>query len=281
MSFCIQCGVALKPGVHFCPACGAAVPNASASAVPLPQTVRSTPPVPPPLDNRKWWIIGTVGCIGLGLFGVIALLLLYSLGSRSTDLPSAPESVSTTPPPPEVPPEVPEILFREVSHPEIKLFCDIPAHWEETGGRGEFRAAPPAGHPDANTAWIRVKSIPRKKQGTDEVLANALGEWLTSLSGLQIDESYPVVTRPSGEVVTDADSVAKDEVLLFSTVVTFHFTDLQSGKRWRGLYSATEQADGRGDFSYLLGVASLEERWSDFQPAFVRLLGAKISLNLK
>ena len=191
----------------------------------------------------------------------------------------------TTPTPPEVPPKAPpdftEILFREISHPEIKLFYDIPAHWEETGDRGEFRAVPPAGHPDANTAWVRVKSIPRKKQGTDEVLANALGEWLTSLSGLQIDETYPVVTRPSGEVVTDADSVAKDEVLLFSTVVTFHFTDLQSGKRWRGLYSASEQADGRGDFSYLLGVASLEERWTDFQPVFVRLLGAKIGLQPK
>ena len=278
MSFCIQCGAALKTGVHFCPACGAAALHSATEVAPsLSEATRTASPVLRAQNSRPWGIIGAVGCVGLGLLGVIALLLLYSFGNRKPAPPAPPQSVTTA----SVPPEVPEIAFRTVSHPNDRLIYEIPSHWEETGGAGEFRTAPPAGHPDANAAWVRTKSIPRKKRGADKQLADALGSWLTSLSGLQIDETYPVVTRPNGEVVTDADSVAKDEVLLFSTVVTFHFTDPNSGKRWRGLFSASEQADGRGDFSYLLGVASLEERWLDFQPVFVRLLGAKIGLKPK
>ena len=278
MSFCIQCGAALKTGIHFCPACGAAAPPGTTEVVPSPsEATRSASPVLRAQDSRPWWIIGAVGCVGLGLLGAIALLLLYSFGNQKPAPPPPPQSVTTA----SVPPEVPEIAFRTMSHPDDGLIYEIPSHWEETGGAGEFRSSPPAGHPDANAAWVRTKSIARKNQGKGKELADALGVWLTSLAELQIDETHPVVTRPNGEVVTDADSVAKGEVLLFSTVVTFHFTDPKSGKRWRGLFSASEQADGRGDFSYLLGVASLEERWLDFQPVFVRLLGAKISLKPK
>lgn len=280
MSFCIQCGAPLKTGDHFCRACGAASPPGARSSGPAPTAVIREIGAPAPVrDSRRWWIAGAVGCAGLGLLGVMAIVVLYRFGHRDTALPSAQTPVVTAP---VSPAGVPEIVFRQMSHPEHGLFYEIPADWEETGRNGDFRSAPPAAHPDAGAVWVRVRSIPVRSQGAEKAVADALGEWLTSLSALQIDRTYTLITRPGGEVITEAESVGKDEVLLFSTVVDLHFSDPASGKRWRALFAASHQADGRADFSYLSGIASLEERWTDFGSVFLRLLGnTKIAIEPK
>ncbi len=269
MSFCNQCGASLMAGAHFCPSCGANVdrdhsrPEAAATTGGTPEKVIQTAS-----KVRSYWIIAGAGCAGMLSLALIVFGLLYWLGSRNQASP--PPQVST------------EILFREVSHPDDKLFYEIPADWEETGAKGLYQAAPPATHSDAGQVWVRVQSVPRGKQKAQDAVAKALGKWLEALPGLEVDRTYPMLTRPGGEVVRDESSIRKDEILIFSTVVDLHFTEPASGKRWRGLISASHQADGRSSHAYLTGIASVEERWEDFSPVFLRLLaGTKVVLKPK
>lgn len=246
---------------HFCPACGAQVDRDHSGAV-TPDVTSGTPGkvTPPGSKVRSYWIIGGAGCAGMLSLSLIAIGLLYWLGSRNQGSP--PSSTST------------EIVFREVSHPEFKLYYEIPADWKETGAKGLYQATPPATHPDSGQVWVRVQSVPRGSQDAEKAVAKALGQWLEALPGLEVGNTFPMLTRPGGEEVKDASSVGKDEILIFSTIVHLHFTEPASGKRWRAVFSASHQADGRSSHAYLTGIASVEERWEDFSPVFLRFLAS-------
>ncbi len=269
MSFCNQCGAALMAEAHLCPACGAKVdPDHARPKAATESTKASSSGAAMNPKVRSYWIVGGAACAGMLSLALIVIALLYWLGSRGQSAP--PSSAST------------EIVFREVSHPDYKLFYEIPSDWEETGAKGLYQARPPSTHPDSRQVWARVQSVPKGKQKAEDAVAQALGKWLEALPGLEIDRTYPMLTRPGGEVVSDANSVGKDEILLFITVVDLHFTEPDSGKRWRALFTASHQADGRSSHAYLTGIASVEERWEDFSPVFLRLLsGTRGVLNPK
>ncbi len=277
MSFCIQCGEPLKEGAHFCPACGAKADRTNTPAV-----TSTTPdrPASAPRAVRPYWIAGAAGCAGILALGVIIFSLLYWVGSRKKPTRTSTPSIVTPSAPPST--GTAEILFREVAHPDYKLFYEIPSDWEETGAKGLYQATPPSTHPDARQVWARVQSVPKGQQKAEDAVAKALGKWLEALPGLEIDSTFPMLTRPGGEVVRDANSVGKDEILIFSTIVHLRFTEPASGKRWRAIFAASHQADGRSSHTYLTGIASVEDRWEDFSPVFLRLLaGTKVVLKPK
>lgn len=268
MSFCIQCGEALREGTRFCPSCGAAVPHpetpstASASVPGLGRFVTS--------KNRNYWIGGVAGCGGL-LFLISVVVIFFRLVNQT---PNDPSAIA-------VPAPLAEEIqaYRQVSHTDYLLEFEIPRDWVESGSQGNYRIEPPPGHPDAGLVWMGVVATPNGPTEDGTEIADGIAARLEGIAEMKVDNMYPVVTRPGGEEVRGETEVTTGEAVLLSTVIDFHFTDPTSGRRWRGLQIGTYQQDGFARFHYFITVRAADDRWADYESIGARFLALKLGVN--
>ena len=172
--------------------------------------------------------------------------------------------------------DIGEPEFQSITHSDYLVRFEIPAHWEEKANAGEFLLSPKEGNPDRGAVWGRIRAIPNGPQEAEKEVAAALGELFQTLPGATIDEIIPMIVRSNGEAIMDPDEVKvaenRRDPLRLNRVIKLHFIDPATGANWRGFIVSSHQINDEARFHYLYSMACGEDRWAEFESAFVRLL---------